>query len=172
MGSLPINLFDAAIYFCLAAAVIMGFSSGLLRSLATIFGYVAAIAAAVALAPQLSHLADQWRLPPWVVLVAVFLIIGVIIGALLRYFVSEIAGPEVGLVDRTIGAVLGAARILLLAVLIVVIFDRIIPAGREPTFLAESKLRPILSEAGRQGLRSLPPEVEAYIDRLKRERGI
>ena len=172
MGSLPINPFDAAIYFCLVVAVLMGFSSGLLRSLATIFGYVAAMAIAVAPAPQLSRLAEQWRLPPWVVLVAVFLIAGVIIGALLRYFVSEIAGPEVGVVDRMLGAVLGGVRIVLLAVLIVVIFDRIIPAGRQPGFLAESKLRPILSEAGRLGLRSLPPEVETYIDRLKRERGI
>ena len=56
--------------------------------------------------------------------------------------------------------------------LLVLIFDRIIPAGREPAFLRGSQLRPILSEAGRQGLRSLPPDVTDYIDRLKRERGI
>ncbi len=60
----------------------------------------------------------------------------------------------------------------LLAVLIVLVFDRIIPAGREPAFLAGSKLRPVLSQASRQGLRMLPPDVAAYIDRLKRERGI
>ena len=45
MDSLPmndilsINQFDAAIYICLFVAVVMGFMSGLLRSLATIFGY-------------------------------------------------------------------------------------------------------------------------------------
>ena len=33
-------------------------------------------------------------------------------------------------------------------------------------------LRPILSQAGRLGLRTLPPDVEDYIDRLKRERGV
>ena len=31
---------------------------------------------------------------------------------------------------------------------------------------------PVLSTAGQQGLRSLPPEVADYIDRLKRERGL
>jgi len=57
-------------------------------------------------------------------------------------------------------------------VLIVVIFDRIIPPGREPEFLKGSRLRPILSAAGRQGLKSLPPDIENYIDRLKRQRGL
>jgi membrane protein required for colicin V production len=59
-----------------------------------------------------------------------------------------------------------------LAVLMVVIFDRIIPAGREPAFLTGSRLRPMLSQAGQAGLRSLPPDIADYIDRLKRERGI
>ena len=49
---------------------------------------------------------------------------------------------------------------------------RIIPAGREPGFLKGSQLRPLLSVAGQQGLKSLPPDVVDFIDRLKRERGI
>jgi membrane protein required for colicin V production len=53
-----------------------------------------------------------------------------------------------------------------------VIFDRIIPPNREPAFLKDSELRPYLSAAGRAGLKSLPPGVVAYIDQLKRERGI
>ncbi len=65
-----------------------------------------------------------------------------------------------------------AVRVGLLAVLIVVVFDLIIPPGREPAFLKGSQWRPVLSQAGQQGLRALPPDIEAYIDRLKRERGI
>jgi membrane protein required for colicin V production len=170
------NAFDVAVYACLLIAFIMGFNSGLLRSLATIFGYLVAMALVVAAAPFLLRLAtEQWHLPPlqnWIVLLVVFLIAGVMISAVLRYAVSELAGPEVGPFDRVFGAVLGIVRVVFLAVLIVIIFDRIIPPGREPAFLAESKLRPILSAAGRQGLRSLPPEIESYIDRLKRERGL
>jgi membrane protein required for colicin V production len=63
-------------------------------------------------------------------------------------------------------------RIFLVAVLIVVAFDRLIPADREPGFLVDSKLRPYLSAAGRKGLQTLPPEIEAYIDRVKRDRGL
>jgi membrane protein required for colicin V production len=170
------NTFDAVVYACLLIAFIMGFNAGLLRSLATIFGYLAAMAIAIAAAPQLTRLAsEQWHLPPlqnWMVLIAVFLAAGVIISVLLRYAVSEIAGPQVGPIDRMLAALLGIVRVVLLAVLIVIIFDRIIPPNREPAFLADSKLRPILSAAGRQGLRSLPPEIEGYIDRLKRARGL
>jgi membrane protein required for colicin V production len=176
MASLPINLFDAAVYLCLAVAVIAGFRSGLLRSLATIFGYLVAAGLAVALTPPLSQLlVAQFHMPPaqiWAIYVGVFLGVGILLGALLRLVVSELVGTNVSAPDRTAGALLGAARVGLLAVLMVVIFDRIIPAGREPTFLKGSQLRPILSAAGQQGLKSLPPDVEDYIDHLKRQRGL
>jgi membrane protein required for colicin V production len=176
MASLPINLFDAAIYLCLIVAVITGFTSGLLRSLATIFGYLCTMPLAVTGAPWLSRLLiEQFKMPQaqtWVAFVGIFLIAGMALSALFRLAVSEMVGPEVNIADRIAGAFLGAVRVGLLAVLIVVIFDRIIPANREPAFLANSRLRPILSVAGQQGLRSLPPDVLDFIDRLKKQRGI
>jgi membrane protein required for colicin V production len=176
MASLPVNIFDAVIYIALIFAVINGFRSGLLRSLATIFGYVCAMPLAVTAAPTLIPvLNNQLHLSPaqnWLVLFGVFFAIGFLLSALLQLAVSAVAGPDVNIADRAAGAVLGAVRIVLLAVVMVLIFDRIIPAGREPAFLAGSQLRPILSMAGRTGLKSLPPDITDYIDRLKRERGI
>lgn len=169
-------IFDAAIYLLAAIAVVMGFRSGLLRSLATIFGYVAATPAALAAAPALSNfLADRFQMPPaynGAVLFGSLLVLGMALGELLRRTVSSLVGTQISLPDRITGALLGAGRIGLLAVVIVVIFDRIIPAGREPAFLKDSQLRPRLSAAGQAGLRALPPEVTDYIDRLKRARGI
>ncbi len=173
---LPTNPFDAAVYICLFVAVVMGFMSGLLRSLATIFGYVAAMGLAVALAPQLSPLlTERFNWPPaqaWLVFALVFLAAGILLSALLRFGISEMVSPRVSIPDRVAGALLGAVRVGLLAVVLVLVFDRIIPPGREPAFLKGSQWRPVLSQAGQQGLRSLPPDIAAYIDRLKRERGI
>jgi membrane protein required for colicin V production len=173
---MSINPFDAAIYVCLAVAIIAGFRAGLLRSLATIFGYVTAAPLAVAAAPYLSPiLIEQFHLPAaqaWLGFAGIFLVIGFVLSAMLRRAVSEIAGDGISIPDRMTGAVLGAVRIGLLAVLTVVIFDRIIPAGREPAFLTGSQLRPMLSQAGQAGLKSLPPDVADYIDQLKRERGL
>ena len=91
---------------------------------------------------------------------------------LLRHVIVDFAGSDIHLLDRSAGFLLGAIRALLVAVTIVLIFDRIIPVGREPEFLKGSKVRPWLSLAAQRGLRSLPPEVSDYIDRLKRERGL
>lgn len=131
---------------------------------------------AVAAAPHVTPLvSSHFKVPAvqnWLVLVAIFIVAGIVLSAILRMGVSEMVGPDVSIPDRAAGAMLGALRVALLAVLLVVIFDRIIPPGREPNFLKGSQWRPILSSAGQHGLRSLPPEVEDYIDKLKRQRGI
>ncbi len=175
-NELPFNPFDGAAYLCLAVAVIAGLRSGLMRSLATIAGYLIAAPVAVAVTPYLVPLVNaRLQLTPAqlpLLFFAVFFVIGFLLAALMRGAVGEITGHRIGVVDRAAGAFLGAIRVVLLAVLIVMVFDRIIPPGREPEFLAQSKLRPILSEAGRQGLRQLPPDVAEFIDRVKRERGL
>lgn len=166
------NLFDLAIYVCLFVAVVMGFMTGLLRGLATIFGYVCGMGVAVVAAPKLTSLLASYMKsappPTWIVLIATFVVTGAVIGALLRLAVGEMVGLNVSIA----GALLGACRIVLLAVLLVLVFDRTIPSGREPAFLKESQWRPVLSSAAQYGLQSLPPEVEDYIDRLKRQRRI
>jgi membrane protein required for colicin V production len=170
------NPFDAVIYAVMLIAIVLGFHSGLLRSVATILGYLIAAPIAVAITPGVSALVlGQFALPPdktWIALCVVFVTAGILISALLRYAVSEFTGHDVNLLDRLAGAFLGAARIGLVAVLIVVIFDRIIPADRQPSFLLDSRLRPYLSAAGQKGMNSLPPDIEDYIDRLKRARGL
>jgi len=176
MPSSPINLFDAAIYLALFVAVVMGFMTGMLHSLATIFGYLAAAPIAVMLTPLVSQsFTKLLHLPPtqpWVEFVAVFLVAGLALGAMCRAVVNELVGERVSIPDRVAGALLGAARVGLLAIVLVLVFDRIIPPGREPAFLRGSQWRPALSKLGRQSLQTLPPYVEAYIDRMKRQRGL
>jgi membrane protein required for colicin V production len=171
-----VNPFDAVIYGMTALAVIMGINSGLLRSLATIVGYVAAMPIAVIASPQLSQfLVDQLRvsqLQDGEVLCVVFLIAGVALSALFRFSVSEMVGTEISIPDRLAGALLGGLRIGVLAVLMVMVFDRIIPAGQDPAFLNGSRLRPLLTMLGQRTLKSLPRDVTEYVDQLKRERGI
>jgi membrane protein required for colicin V production len=170
------NAFDAVVSAVAILVIVMGFRVGLLGSLATILGYLIAAPVAVALAPTVARLVlSQSTLSPdraWLVLGGVFIAVGIGVSALLRIAASELTGTDVGLFDRMAGAVFGAVRIFLIAVLVVAVFDRIIPADHEPPFLAGSRLRPYLSAAAQKGLQSLPPEVDDYIDRLKREQGL
>jgi membrane protein required for colicin V production len=175
-GQRTVSPFDIVVFAVGVVAIVLGFNAGLLRSLATIFGYVAAAPTAATVTPSVTRFAfADTQLSPdqaWWALCIVFIVIGVVLSALLRTAVKDYIGPEIGPFDRVAGAALGGVRIALVAVLVVLVFDRIIPADRQPQFLAQSQLRPFLSAAGQQGLRSLPPDVETYIDRLKREHGI
>ena len=102
------NSFDAAVYLITFVAVIMGFHSGLLRSLATIFGYVCAAPFAVGTAPYLSRvLNDQFHLSPtqnWLVPFGIFLVAGMVLSALLRLAIGELVGARVSVADRLAGA--------------------------------------------------------------------
>jgi membrane protein required for colicin V production len=175
------NSFDACVYAVALVAIIAGFRAGLLRSMATIMGYLAAMPVAVGATPFVARLvmrapatsasvapdmADSW------LLLAVFVGAGIGFSALLRAAVTETVGERIGLLDRLAGAMLGALRVALVAITLVLVFDRIIPPGRQPAFLAGSQLQPILLKAGQAGLKSLPPEATAFIDRLRNARHI
>jgi membrane protein required for colicin V production len=177
------NAFDAAVVAVVIVLALLGFRAGLLRSLADILGFVIAAPLAVALAPYFSSAAPAAPAAPaaaagspWgqnsLVLFGLLLVGGILFAQLLRHTIEDFAGSDIHLLDRSAGFLLGAVRALLVAITIVLIFDRIIPIGREPEFLKGSKVRPLLSLAAQRGLRSLPPEVSDYIDRLKRERGL
>ena len=97
---------------------------------------------------------------------------GMGLGKLMRIALDDAIGPQTGLGDRLAGAALGAVRVGLVAVTVVLIFDALVPPDRQPAYLAGSQLRPLLSVAGQKGFKSLPPDVVAYIDRLKKDRRI
>jgi len=170
------NGFDAAVCILLLVAVVTGFRAGLLRSTATILGYVSAMPIAVAATPLISAVPMDKSNPAWaqnsLVFFAVFLVTAIVLGALLRIAVSETVGPSVSLVDRLAGSVFSAVRIGLVAMTVVVIFDRLIPMDRQPAFLNGSQLRPILSMAGQKGLKSLPPDITEFVDQLKGDRRV
>ncbi len=167
------NTFDIVVSVLAIVAMVTGFRTGLIRSMATILGYISAAPLAVAgtsfIAPIIAGQAMPSATQNSLVFFVLFVGAGLVLSALLRLSVDEIVGPVRSLPDRLTGAVLGVVRIGLVAVTVVLVFDRIIPPGRDPAYLAGSKLRPLLSQAGQRGLKSLPPETTAYIDRIKRD---
>ena len=98
------NSFDLAVYVCLFVAVVMGFMTGLLRSLATIIGYICGAGIAVAATPKaLSLLANYPKIPTpqtWIIFVAIFIVAGALISGVLRLIVSGMAGRNVSVPDR------------------------------------------------------------------------
>ena len=168
------NSFDAVIYVGLAVAVVTGFNAGLLRSAVTILAYLIAMPIAVwAMSLMPRQIGDNPNSPLMqnsLLLFGIFLIVGIGLGKLMRMALEETIGPGAGIGDRLAGAALGAVRLGLVAITLVLVFDQLIPSDRQPAFLNGSRLRPLLSAAGQRGFRSLSPEVAATIDRLKKDR--
>lgn len=171
-----INSFDAIVSIALLAAMALGFKSGLLRSAAVIVGYLIAMPIALWITSWIVPRIDAGSGLPGaqhsLVLIVAFLISGIVLGNLLRLAIDDMAGQHIGLLDRVGGAVLGAVRVGLVAITVVLVFDALVPLQATPTFLVGSHLRPLLSAAGQRGFKSLPPEATVYIDRLKQARRI
>ncbi len=170
------NSFDAVVYLGLAVAVVTGFNAGLLRSAITIFGYLIAMPIAAwvmsLISLRIEGNAGSAVMQNAPLFFGVFLATGMLLAKLLRMALDDFIGSEAGLGDRLGGAVLGAVRVGLVAITVVLVFDRLVPSDRQPAYLAGSQLRPLLSAAGQTGFKSLPPDVATYIDRLNSERRI
>jgi membrane protein required for colicin V production len=170
-----LNSFDVVVCACLIAAMAMGFRAGLLRSAVTILGYLVAmpIAAWISglVAPHLAGSATSTTQNS-LIFFAVFVVAGMVLGSLLRMAVNDMIGSGIGIGDRLSGALLGAVRVGLVAVTLVLIFDQLVPADRQPFYLAGSQLRPLLSLAGQKGIGALPRDVTATIDAWKRDHRI
>jgi membrane protein required for colicin V production len=170
------NSFDIAVYLVLAVAIIAGFRAGLLRSGVTILGYLLAMPIAVwatsLIVPQVAGNATVSMTQNSLIFFASFVVAGIVLGTLLRMAVNDMIGSDIGLGDRLGGAALGAIRVFLIAVTMVLIFDQLIPPHLQPAFLTGSQLRPMLSAAGQKGFKSLPPKATAMIDQFKRDHRI
>ena len=170
------NSFDVLVYVGLLIAVVTGFNTGLLRSAITLLAYLFAMPIAVwatsALAPQLDGQFGSPMTQNSLLFFGTFLVAGMVLGKCARMALDDTIGSEASIADRLGGAALGAVRVGLVAITLVLVFDQLVPVDRQPAFLTGSQLRPLLSAAGQKGFRSLPPDVAATVDRLKREQRI
>jgi len=169
------NAFDVVVCVVLISAAVSGFKAGLLRSAVTILAYLIALPTAVFLMSLFSANGDKLgssvaQGSP--VLFGIFLITGIMLAKSMRMALEDVVGPDAGIADRFAGAALAIVRTGVVAITFVLSFDQLSSSGRQPSYLAGSQLRPLLSAAGQKGFNSLPPDVVAYIDRLKQARRI
>ncbi len=169
-------MFDAVVGLTLIVAIVTGFNTGMLRSAITILAYLVAMPLAVSamslISPRIEgNIASPLAQNP-LLFFAIFVIVGMGLGKLARMLLDETIGSDSGIGDRLAGAALGAVRVGLVATTVVLLFDAFVPGDRQPVFLTTSQLRPLFSAVGHRGYASLPPDVAAVIDRLKKERRI
>src|SRR3977135_2130945 len=104
------NSFDAVVYVGLVIAVITGFNAGLLRSAVTILAYLIAMPIAVwvmsFVSPQIEGKLGSPFSQNSLLLFGIFLVVGIVLGKLMRMALDETIGPRAALGARPAGAVL------------------------------------------------------------------
>ncbi len=103
------NIFDAVIIAAALVAIVMGYRSGLLRSLATIFGSCRRRACRQSCwrqnsRPDVPALIPSGGESNGILFFVIFLVVGIVMAALLRSSVSAAVGETVSTPDRIAGA--------------------------------------------------------------------
>src|ERR1700721_575092 len=97
------NSFDAAVYLGLVVGWVPGFNAGLLRSAVTILAYLIAISA---MSLMSSHIGDSSNSPLTqnsLLLFGIFLIVGIVLGKMMRMALNETIEASPGSGDRPAG---------------------------------------------------------------------
>ena len=103
----------------------------------------------------------------------IFLVAGIVLGKLMRMALDDSIGTEAGIGDRLAGAALGAVRVGLVAITLVLIFDQLVPTG-SPAGIPD-RLAAAAAVVGRPGKRvssRCRRMSRPIIDRLKKDRRI
>ena len=160
------NSFDAVVYLGLIVAVVTGFNAGFLRSLVTILAYLVAMPIAVwvmsLVFPATGGDPTASFTQRSLLLFGIFLVVGIALGKMMRMALDETIGPGAGIGDRLAGALLGAVRVGLVAITLVLIFDQLVPPDRQPAYLIGSRCGRYCRRPGKKALnrcrrRSRPP---------------
>src|SRR5262245_20019455 len=125
--------FDIAVGLAAVGAMVLGFRSGLIRSVATIVAYLCAAPLAVKgtalVLRAIDKAPDPGSVQTFLIFFGILVMLGVAIAAGFNAAVDEMSGPDISLPDRFAGSILGVVRVGLIAVTAVLVFERIIPAG-------------------------------------------
>lgn len=120
MSALALTGWDWFVIGALLISTLLGLVTGLVRTVFALVGWVAAFLAAPLLAP-VAAVATGQAVPELLLMVLIFVIVLVVIklaGVILARFLGKVG---LGGLDRTLGAMLGVARALLVVAVVAVV---------------------------------------------------
>lgn len=169
---MPVTLLDLIVVGVMLVSALLAMVRGFTREVLSIAAWVVAAAAALLLhqhvipfvSPYISNaMAAQFAAG------GIVFIVTLIIVSFITIRISDIIlDSRIGAVDRALGFVFGAARGALLAVVAFLFFAWMVPEKGQPTWVLESRAKPMLLSGGAWLMRMLPDDPEsAIIKRLR-----
>jgi membrane protein required for colicin V production len=149
---MPISPLDLAVLAIVLISAFLASVRGFTREILAIISWVAAAVAAYYFYPQALPYAKQYISNSTVALIAaiaaVFLVTLIVVALITVKLSDFILDSRIGPLDRSLGFLFGAARGALIALVAFAFFVWLVPDKNQPSWMKDSRLRPLLEPAG------------------------
>lgn len=164
---MPITLFDGIFIGVTLVSAMLAMVRGFSREVLAVASWIAAAAAAFFLYPYLEPYALQYTTSQSLAAIgsaaAIFLVTLIFVSYITMRLADFIIDSRIGVLDRTLGFVFGAARGVLIMVVAVQFLNWLIAEDKQPTWVAEAKSKPLLDSLGVQLVNMLPEDADSSI---------
>ena len=169
-----LNIFDLAVIATVGISTVVGLIRGLTKEVLSIGGWVGAALAAYLGYPYLKPFArahiESTLVADILAGVGIFIVVLFILSVLSTMIASAVKKSMLGPVDRSLGAIFGLARGVLIVCAAYLVLTLIASHGERPAYLSAGQTRPLVEE-GAVLLHSLVPSQHG-LDAERRIRGL
>jgi membrane protein required for colicin V production len=160
MAAFSFHWIDLLVVAVIGASAVFAVYRGFVAETLSIFAWAAAAFATLYFAPSAAPLLGNSMSPVAglvVAYVAVFLVVLIPLSFISARFADNVQQSSVGPLDRSLGAVFGIVRGLILISLAYILFTLIVPVKKQPAWIAQAWTLPLIQDTG-DVLLSLVPD--------------
>lgn len=164
MAAFSFHWIDLLVVAIVGASAVFAVYRGFVAETLSIFAWAAAAFATLYFAPAAAPLLSGSMSPiaaQVVAYVAVFLLVLIPLSFISARFSDSVQSSSVGPLDRSLGAVFGIIRGLILIAMAYILFTLIVPVKKQPEWIAKAWTLPLIQDTG-DVLLSLVPERESH----------
>lgn len=174
---MPITILDGILIGITLASAMLAMIRGFSREVLAVVSWIAAAAAAFFLYPLLLPFALDYTSSETLAAVGsaavIFLITLIVVSYITMRIADFIIDSRIGVLDRTLGFIFGAARGILIMVVAVQFLNWLIPPDQQPSWIIEAKSKPLLDSLGETLVNILPEDADSsLIDRISGNKDI
>lgn len=164
---MPITIFDGIVIGVLLFSAVLAMVRGFSREILSIVSWGGSAVAAYYLYPLLVPYALQYKADTKIATIAsaavIFLLALIIISFITIRIADFIIDSRIGALDRTLGFLFGAARGLLLMVVVVAFWNWLVAPAARPDWVNNAKSKPFLDSMVEKLTAALPQDIQARL---------
>jgi membrane protein required for colicin V production len=164
MAAFSFHWIDLLVVAIVGASAVFAVYRGFVAETLSIFAWAAAAFATLYFAPAAAPLLSGSMSPiaaQVVAYIVVFLLVLIPLSFISARFSDSVQSSSVGPLDRSLGAVFGLIRGLILIAMAYILFTLIVPVKKQPEWIADAWTLPLIQDTG-DVLLSLVPERESH----------